>query len=111
MIIPSTRSCGSLSIRLRLTNEPGSPSSALQIRYFGLRLALYRNSHFRPVENAAPPRPQSRDSLIPPSLSTAFTAAHEPSPPSPPPQSNERFFRDPSPPHSPSNRLPRPPLN
>jgi len=41
-------------MRLRFTNDPGSPSSALQIRYFGLRLALCRNSHFKPVEKAAP---------------------------------------------------------
>src|SRR5438128_1754465 len=73
MIIPSTRSCGSLSIRLRLTNEPGSPSSALQIRYFGLSLALYRNSHFRPVENAAPPRPQSPDLVTSSITSTGFS--------------------------------------
>src|SRR5438093_2459125 len=72
MTIPSTSNCGSLSIRLRLTNEPGSPSSALQIRYFGCRLALYRNSHFNPVENAAPPRPHSPDFLTSSMTFTGF---------------------------------------
>ena len=49
MVIPSTMRWGALSIRLRFTKEPGSPSSALQIMYLGVGLAARRNPHLRPV--------------------------------------------------------------
>ena len=39
-------------------NAPGSPSSALQIRYFGWPGALRENPHFTPVGNPAPPHPR-----------------------------------------------------
>src|SRR4030067_450004 len=68
MIIPSITRWGSLSMMLRFTKEPGSPSSALPIMYFGLRAEPRRNSHFLPVGNAPPPpapRPPSRHSLLP----------------------------------------------
>ena len=40
-------------------NAPGSPSSALQITYFGVALERRANSHLRPVLKPAPPRPRS----------------------------------------------------
>ena len=45
-------------------NAPGSPSSALQITYFGLAGAFAINSHFTPVGNPAPPRPRRPLALI-----------------------------------------------
>ena len=42
---------------------PGSPSSALQIMYFGRPGALRQNSHLVPVGKPAPPRPRRPDSL------------------------------------------------
>ena len=47
--MPSSTRCGSLSRTLRSMNAPGSPSSALQITYFGAPGALATVFHFRPV--------------------------------------------------------------
>ena len=44
-------------------NAPGSPSSALQITYFGVVFERRANSHLRPVLNPAPPRPRSPASV------------------------------------------------
>ncbi len=62
-------------------NAPGSPSSALQMMYFGLPAAFDRNSHFSPVAYPAPPRPRSLAALICsitwsglPSISTLYKA-------------------------------------
>jgi len=38
---------------------PGSPSSALQIIYFGVVLAFAAKDHFKPVGKPAPPLPCS----------------------------------------------------
>ena len=37
--------------------EPGSDSSALQTRNFGLSVVFGMNDHLRPVPKPAPPRP------------------------------------------------------
>ena len=37
---------------------PGSPSSPLQMRYFGVRFSRAQAAHFLPVGNPAPPRPR-----------------------------------------------------
>ena len=47
--MPSRRLCGSDSISLRFMYAPGSPSSALQMRYFSGPAAFCRNSHLLPV--------------------------------------------------------------
>ena len=43
----------------RLTQAPGSPSSALQTRYFGSAGAVRRKLHFVPVEKNEPEWPRS----------------------------------------------------
>ena len=45
-------------------NAPGSPSSALQIRYFSLPFALRAAFHLNHVGNPAPPRPARPDFFI-----------------------------------------------
>src|SRR5438552_1039280 len=55
--------CGSFSMRRRSLKVPGSDSSALQIRYFGLGVSFGMNDHFVPVGKPAPPRPRSADFL------------------------------------------------
>ena len=57
MAMPSITRCGSDSIRMRLTNAPGSPSSALQTRYLSGPGAPSRNFHLRPAGKPPPPRP------------------------------------------------------
>ena len=47
----------------RSLKVPGSDSSALQIRKWGRTGWRATASHFRPVGNAAPPRPMSLASL------------------------------------------------
>ena len=47
----------------RLTQAPGSPSSALQTRYFGSAAASLRKLHFVPVEKNEPERPRSVEPL------------------------------------------------
>ena len=56
--MPSTMRKGSLSSTARSMNAPGSPSSALQMRYFWLRAWSWATLHFCPVGKPAPPRPR-----------------------------------------------------
>ena len=44
-------------------NAPGSPSSALQMRYFSSLLDALANFHLTPVGNPAPPRPRMPESV------------------------------------------------
>ena len=62
--MPSITACGSPSMMARSMNAPGSPSSALQIRYFLSPGARRQSSHFSPVGKPAPPRPLSPEALI-----------------------------------------------
>ena len=62
-INPSINRCGSLSRMPLSLNAPGSPSSQLQSTYFTGALLGARKDHFRPVGNAAPPRPRRPDVL------------------------------------------------
>ena len=57
--MPSSSLCGSLSISARSMKAPGSPSSALQIRYFWSLDWLSAIFHLRPVRKPPPPRPRS----------------------------------------------------
>ena len=50
--MPSSIWCEPRSIRIRSLNEPGSDSSALQTRYFGLSVPVGMNDHLRPVREA-----------------------------------------------------------
>merc|ERR1719439_141686 len=62
---PSTRVWGSWRIISRSLQVPGSPSSALTTKYFGLpSLGLFMNDHFMPEGNPAPPLPLSPEVLI-----------------------------------------------
>ncbi len=61
--MPSSKEKGSPSIKDRFIKAPGSPSSALQIKYFGLPFASLQNSHFLNEGKPAPPRPRSPDAL------------------------------------------------
>ena len=61
--IPSSTAWGSPSNSARSMNAPGSPSSALQTRYFSSPAAEWAISHFTPVGNPAPPRPRSPERL------------------------------------------------
>src|SRR3982750_3976572 len=67
MITPSTRECGSAIISGRSLHVPGSPSSALTTRYFGMAAGPVGVSpgfgcgmklHFMPVGKPAPPPPR-----------------------------------------------------
>ena len=62
--MPSSTVWGSPSRMLRSMKAPGSPSSALQMRYFASPAAFLHSSHFRPVRKPAPPRPRSPDLFI-----------------------------------------------
>ena len=64
MSMPSMRECGSLSITARSMNAPGSPSSALQMRYFWSPFALRAAFHLNQVGKPAPPRPARPETLI-----------------------------------------------
>src|SRR3989338_3055357 len=55
MIIPSMTLWGLPSSRLRSMKAPGSPSSALQMMYFGVAAWARITSHFWPVGKPAPP--------------------------------------------------------
>ena len=58
MIMPSSSRCGSHSQTARSMNAPGSPSSALQIRYFWSLGVARAICHFLPVGKPPPPRPR-----------------------------------------------------
>ena len=62
--MPSMSECGSDSITARSMNAPGSPSSALQMRYFSSPFALRAAFHLNQVGKPAPPRPARPDTLI-----------------------------------------------
>jgi len=64
MSMPSMREWGSPSMSARSMNAPGSPSSALQMRYFSPPFALRAAFHLNHVGNPAPPRPARPDTLI-----------------------------------------------
>ena len=57
MSMPSRTAWGSDSMSDLFMNAPGSPSSALQIRYFRIPGALRQKVHFLNVGKPAPPRP------------------------------------------------------
>ena len=63
MIAPSTRKCGLFNIRGMSLQVPGSDSSALTTRYFGLADVRSMNDHLVPVGNPAPPRPRNPESF------------------------------------------------
>ena len=58
MITPSTSVCGLAIISGMSLQVPGSDSSALTTRYFGLGLSCGMKPHFMPVGKPAPPRPR-----------------------------------------------------
>ena len=57
--MPSMTRCGSPSSTERSMKAPGSPSSALQTRYFGVFCWARVSCHLRPVGKPPPPRPRS----------------------------------------------------
>ena len=63
MSIPSSTAWGSPSMRERFMKAPGSPSSALQIRYRRSLSVSRQTSHLRQVGKPAPPRPRSPEFL------------------------------------------------
>ncbi len=81
MIIPSMTEWGLPSRTARSMKAPGSPSSALQMTYFGSPFAFRQVSHFLPAGNPPPPRPRKPEALISSMISSgdmvvsAFAAA------------------------------------
>ena len=63
MTMPSRTAWGSASRTDRSMNAPGSPSSPLQMRYFGVPFARRAAAHFLPVGNPAPPRPRRPEAV------------------------------------------------
>src|SRR3954454_6747412 len=55
---PSIRRCGTRAITSRSLKAPGSDSSALTTRYFGLGLLRSISDALRPIGKPAPPRPR-----------------------------------------------------
>src|SRR5580765_6211810 len=55
---PSSIRCGTRDITSRSLNAPGSDSSALTTRYFGLGLLRSTSDALRPIGKPAPPRPR-----------------------------------------------------
>ncbi len=76
MIAPSTRKCGLVNSSGMSLQVPGSDSSALITRYFGLAPAPVAscgmNDHLVPVGKPAPPRPRRPDSFTVEMTSSGF---------------------------------------
>ena len=75
MITPSTRVWGVASMSGMSLQVPGSDSSALTTRYFGLGLSCGTKDHFMPVGKPAPPRPRRLASLTRLTTSTGCMAS------------------------------------